>query len=69
MAHVSDDKQGQISRYLPDRPYKWTGEESSLRLMNTVFKPVMQLTQVLQDSQPDQMNPVPLKEIITQALV
>ena len=54
---------------MPDKEYIWSGVESSLRLMNQVFKPVLQLTQVLLDSQTDKTSEIPLKQIIAQALV
>ena len=30
-----------LSAYIPDKEVEWTGTNSSLRLMNAVFKPIM----------------------------
>lgn len=32
-----------VKKYLPIRDYEWDGMQSSLRLMNQIFKPVLSL--------------------------
>lgn len=65
------DKLGEnknLDAYLPDKEVEWSGTNSSLRLMNAVFRPIIQLCEPFRD-QNTWAKPIPIQEIITQALI